>query len=442
MSQPQYVNSQAQANDITPFPRSLILGGLSILFIFLLSLSAWSALAPIEGAIVSPGIISVSSHRKQIQHLEGGIVEAIHVTDGDEVKKGQLLLDLRNVTADAELRRLHGRHTEVRAVIARLEAEEAGKDKLEFPEELLKAQDDTVTQSLLSRQTSIFNNNQSLVRDQLAVYEKKIGQAQEEIDGLKGRIKYKRQEAKLLEAQLNNIKLAVEKGLIPKAEELKLGQKYALLKGDLIGLKSEQGRLQKLILETRVQQKETQAQWQSDLSEQIRSQESLLFDLNQQIVKAQDVMDRTRIISPIDGVVVNMQVHSRDGVIDSGQLLMEIVPSNDELIVDVFLDPEDINDISVGMPADVRLTSVSRRQRIPMEGVISRISADRLTNPQTGKDYYSARVSLSPSVTDQQHLSLVPGMGADVFIRTGARTPFDYLLSPIADSLQFALREN
>jgi multidrug efflux pump subunit AcrA (membrane-fusion protein) len=121
---------------------------------------------------------------------------------------------------------------------------------------------------------------------------------------------------------------------------------------------------------------------------------------------------------------------------------MEIVPSDDELIVEVFINPQDIDDISVGMHADVRFTSVSRRQRIPIQGEVTLISADRLHNPNTGEDYYSARVTLSQSETEQNKVLLIPGMGADVFIRTGARTPIDYLLSPIVNSLQFALREN
>jgi HlyD family secretion protein len=189
-------------------------------------------------------------------------------------------------------------------------------------------------------------------------------------------------------------------------------------------------------------QREKQAQLQADLSEKIRSQESELFDLEQQIVQAKDVLERTRILSPIDGTVVNLKIHSLDGVIESGQPIMEIVPANDELVVEVLLDPADINDVSVGMPADVRLTSVNRRQRLPMHGTVTLISADRLKNSQTGLDYYSARVTLSDTTTGQERASLVPGMGADVFIRTDARTPFEYLFSPITNSLQFALREN
>jgi HlyD family type I secretion membrane fusion protein len=425
-----------------PFPRGLILAGVAILTFFFGSLTLWAALAPVEGAVVSPGIIGVSSHRKQIQHLGGGIVKAIHVTDGDKVTKGQLLIELRDVTSAAELRRLEGRRTEVLAVMARLEAEREGTETMQVPDALSETQDDPSTEAVLNRQTSIFNSNRSLIQDQLSVFEKKIDQSQEEITGLQGRIKYKQQEIKLLAAELRNIRKAVKKGLIPKDEELQLKQKFALLKGNLIGLQSEMGRLEQVVLETQVMKREKQAQLVADLSEKMRSQESELFDLEQQIITARDVLQRTNIRSPIDGTVVNLQVHSLDGVISSGQNIMEIVPANDELIVEVFLSPEDIDDVSVGMPADVRLTSVSRRQRVPMQGVVTVISADRLNNSQTGMDYYSARVALSPATTDKEGVSLIPGMGADVFIRTGARTPFEYLLSPIATSLQFSLREN
>jgi membrane fusion protein, epimerase transport system len=428
-------------NNGGPFPRSLILAGVAILFFFFGSLTLWAALAPVEGAVVSPGIIGVSSHHKQIQHLEGGIVKAIHVTDGDKVIKGQLLVELHDVTSAAELRRLQGRRIEALAVIARLEAEQAGADTMKIPDLLSQTEGDPDTESVLSRQITIFNSNRSLIQDQLSVFEKKIDQSHEEISGLRGRIKYKQQEIKLLSAELKNIKQAVQKGLLPKDEELQLQQKSALLQGDLIGLQSEMGRLDQVILETQVKKREKQAKLIADISENIRSQESDLFDLEQQIIKAKDVLQRTSIRSPIDGTVVNLQVHSLGGVIESGQNIMEIVPANDELIIEVFLSPEDIDDVSVGMPADVRLTSISRRQRIPMQGVVTVISADRLNNSQTGTDYYSARVALSPSTSAQDHISLIPGMGADVFIRTGARTPFEYLLSPIANSLQFALRE-
>jgi HlyD family type I secretion membrane fusion protein len=434
--------SDSESDENSPFPIKMIVAGFSILLLFIGSLVLWVSVAPVEGAVVSPGIIGVSTHRKQIQHLEGGIVKAIHVSDGDEVTEGQLLLELRNIKSYAELRRLQGRRFEVLVIIARLEAEQGGKEKFELPQDFDLFDSDLDTDSVLNRQSMIFNSNRTLIRDQLSVFEKKIDQAREEISGLDGRVDYKQQEIKHLTTELGNVNHAVEKGLIAKDEALKLQQKLALLKGELIGLKSEQGRMQQVLLETRVKKSEKSAQLLVNLSEAIRSHEAELFDLEQQIVKAQDVLNRTRILSPIEGTVVNLQVHSVDGVINPGQSLMEIVPSGDELIVEVFLQPDDIDDVSVGMPADVRFTSVNKRQRIPIQGEVTLISADRLYNSQTGQDYYSARVTLSQTVIEENQMLLIPGMGADVFIRTGSRTPLDYLLSPIVNSLQFALREN
>ena len=120
---------------------------------------------------------------------------------------------------------------------------------------------------------------------------------------------------------------------------------------------------------------------------------------------------------------------------------MEVVPDDDELVVEAYIDPEDIDEVWTGMPVDVRLTSLSRRKRLPIEGEVSNISADRLTSPDTGKDYYRARIVFSSGILKSTGINLVAGMGAEVFLRTGARTPIDYLLSPITNSLQLGLRE-
>jgi HlyD family type I secretion membrane fusion protein len=430
-----------KSNESGPFPVKLIIAGFAILFMFVGLLGVWMSVAPVEGAVVSPGIIGVSSHRKQIQHLEGGIVKAIHVSDGDKVTEGQLLMELQDIGSYAELRRLQGRRLEVLAIIARLEAESGAKQTFELPEDLIKLDIDIDVAPVLKRQSMIFKSNQSLINQQLSVFEKKIDQSLEEISGLDGRIDYKKQEIKYLSTELSDVKQALKRGLVAKDEVLKRKQQLAFLQGELIGLKSDQARLQQLVLETRVMKSEKSAQLLVDRSEQIRVHEAELFDLEQQIVKAQDILDRTHILSPIDGTVVNLQVHSLDGVINAGQSVMEIVPADDELIVEVFLEPEDIDDVNVGLPADIRFTSVNKRQRIPIQGEVTFISADRLHNAQTGQDYYSARVTLSQTAIDENKTLIIPGMGADVFIRTGARTPLDYLLSPIVNSLQIALRE-
>ncbi len=425
-----------------PFPRHLIIAGFLVLGLFVASLGTWSSLAPIEGAVVSPGILSVASHRKQIQHLEGGIVKSILVDDDERVTKGQLLVQLRDVKPATELRKLNGRLVEARAEIARLNAELDGDTDIRFPPELLARKDNPAVRSAMSGQSSLLHSLRSITREKLAILAKKIAQTEEQINGLKARIKAKTKQRRLMLEELRTVRKALKSQLIPKSEELKLRQRLAETEGDLAGYQAEISELDQGILQMKLQMNEEKAQRVSRIMEQLRTQRALEFDLSQKAIAAGDVLRRTKIRSPIDGVVVNLQIHSCGGVIEPGQPLMEIVPSGDELVVDTFIDPDDIDELQVGMPADIRLTSVSRRQRIPIEGVLAELSADRLTNPLTGQDYYRARIKLSPESASSINVNLVAGMGADVYLRTSARTPLEYLLSPITRSLQQGLREN
>lgn len=424
-----------------PFPLRLTLTGFLLVGLFLLSLAVWSSLAPIGGAVVAPGIISVASYRKQIQHLEGGIVEIIHVSDGDKVVAGQLLVQLRDIKPAAEFRQLEGEYIEAQAVVARLIAERDNLDEIHFPQELIVQAEDTTFSSVMTGQVNILHSHRTLMKDKQAVLEKKIDQTEEEISGLQGRIKEKKKQRKLILAESEITEEALRKGLVPKIDALKIKQRLAETMGEVIGYQSEIGRLEQSILELRLQMSETLAARISEIVIQLRTHRATLFELSQKLISARDVLQRTKIVSPIDGLVVNLQIHSHEGVIKAGQALMEIVPADDELVVEAIIDPEDIDEVWIGMQADVMLTSISRRQRVPMEGIVSHVSADRLTNPQTGKDYYRARIEFSPQTIASASVNLVAGMGADVFLRTAARTPLDYLLSPIKNSLRLGLRE-
>lgn len=425
-----------------PFPRLLILVGLLLVILFLSSFTAWSMLAPIESAVVSPGIVSVASHRKQIQHLEGGIVDAILVQDGDRVVEGQLLVKLRDVQPSAELRQLERQYIEVQAVVARLLAEQEDSEEITFPEDLLARAKDRSVDSVMTGQKNIFQSRQMLIEDKHSVLKHKIAQVEEQINGLSGQLKAKNRQRKYIFQELSTVDEAVAKKLLPKAQALKLLQRLAGTEGDLSTYQAEMARLKLSILEMRLQMSEARAQQIAEITEQLRSQRARLFDLSQKIITTQDVLHRTKITSSIDGIVVNLQIHTLDGVIAAGQPLLEIVPINDDLIVNAFIAPEDIEEVRAGMTADVRLTSFSRRQRVSLEGVVSYLSADRLSDPETGNEYYQARIKLAPDISASAKTYLVAGMGAEVFIRTGSRTPLDYLLSPITKSLQRGFKEH
>jgi len=426
---------------LRPFPVRLIIAGILQVMFFVGVLAAWSYLAPIEGAVVAPGIVSVFSHRKQIQHLEGGIVESIHVKDGDDVIVGQKLVKLRDIKPAAQLNQLEAQYYETVAIIARLVAERDELDKIDFPEELKTNRNLSSVKSVMTGQSQILQSKRTLIRDQLALIDKQSRQTEAEISGLRDRIKEKAQQKKLIQQELKAIDQATKLNLIPKLESLKLQQRVTEINDELITYRTSIGQFEHDILKFRLQKSENESVRIASITEQLREKRAQRFDLSQRIVAARDVLQRTQILSPIDGIVVNLQIHSLDGVIQAGQALMEIVPAGDELIVETRIDPEDIDEVWVGMPADVRLTSYSRRRQVPIEAQVSSISADRISDLNTGQDYYSARIKLSEDALIQNQIDLVTGMGAEVYMKTAPRSPLDFLLEPIMKTLNLGLRE-
>jgi HlyD family type I secretion membrane fusion protein len=424
-----------------PFPLRLILTGVIVLLLFIISLSVWVTYAPIESAVVSQGIIGVSSHRKIIQHLEGGIVDKIFVHDGDRVKKGQLLVKLRDVQQKSELRKLERQLLEAQAVMARLQAEINGDEKISFPEEISRHISESSINSVIVGQNNVLESLRALNSDKLSVLQNKIVQAEEEIKGITDQLNAKTRQKSFVKKELDSTLQAIEKKLIPKTKAFSLRERLAEIEGEISAYRSKRLQLKQSTHEIQFQISETKAQYLAEATQKLREQRALVFELSQMIVSAQDILQRTKIASPIDGIVVNLQLHTQDGVIAAGKSILEIVPTNDDLVVHTFINPEDIDEVHAGMAAVVQLTSLSRRQRLPMEGVVTDISADRLSNPETGQDYYSAIVNLNRDLNASGKSILIPGMGAEVFIRTGARTPLEYLLSPITKSLQLGMRE-
>ncbi len=433
--------NQSVAQNSPPFPLGLMVIGIILVILFTGIFVSWTIFAPIKSAVVSPGIVSIAGHRKQIQHLEGGIIEKINVKDGEHVTQGQLLIKLRDVRPAAKLRQLERQYIEIRAIIDRLLAEHSEKNKIKFSQELTEHEQNSSIETVIMGQNNIFFTRKNLKKDKRSVLKHKIAQKEEEVTGLFGRIKAEKWQQKLIKEELRMVNKAIKKNLVPKAKRLKLQQSLAQIDGNLSEYQSEIKRLQQSILEIRLQISEAQAQWISDITEQLREQRALLYDLSQKIIAASDVLRRTEIVSPIDGIVINLKVHTADGVIAAGQPLLEVMPINDKLIVYAYISLEDIDEVRTGMLVDVKFTSFSRRQRVPIKGVVSNLSADRLSDPHSKTEYYRARIELDPDSDVLAKTNLISGMGAEVFIQTGSQTPLNYLLSPLIESLQLGFKE-
>ncbi len=424
-----------------PFGLGQTLLGLGIIAAFLGAFSVWSMLAPLESAVIAPGVVSVESNVKTVQHLEGGIVDAILVRDGDKVAAGDVLIRLQNTLPVSALNEVQAEYFEARATEARLVAERDGKAAIDFPEELRRRMGDEAVQDAIAGQESIFRSRSAIVAQQELILDRTVAGLEAQIEGLEGQIAAAHKRIALIDDELTGALALQEQGLMIKSQVLALQKDRAEFEGDASGYLAEVGAARQDIEAARLRMSESRAAAVSLGAEELRMTRARAYELAQKLAAAADVMGRTEIRSPIAGTVVALKVHTIGGVVIAGEPLLDIVPANDKLVVQAAIDPLDIDQVQAGLPVTVWLWALNRRDRAALEGRIETISADRLTDPNTGGSYYSARVELATDSPELRSVSLQPGMSADVMIRTGARSPWDYLMAPLKRALTNSLRE-
>jgi len=270
----------------------------------------------------------------------------------------------------------------------------------------------------------------------------RIAQFNEEIVGLEAQIRSADEQLGLIEGELADLQSLFDKGLTPKSRLLALQRRRAEIQGERGQNLAAIARAKQNIAEAEIRIFELRTEQVSEVVAELREVETELLDLQERLGAAEDVQRHTAVISPADGVVVDMQVHTEGAVIRPGDRLLDVVPGNEKLIIDARVNPTDIDIVHPGLTAQVRLVAFNQRITPTVEGIVSRVSADRLTDESTGESYYTAKVEL----IDQQDprlegLTLLPGMPAEVLIRTGERTLLQYLVSPVRQSFTRSLRE-
>ncbi|WP_048708997.1 HlyD family type I secretion periplasmic adaptor subunit [Microvirga massiliensis] len=423
-----------------PFGAGLITLGITIIVIFLGLTAGWSLLAPLESAVVAPGVIVVDSHVKTVQHLEGGIVESIAVREGDKVKAGDLLITLQDTMPASALNEIRAQYLEARATAARLVAERDNADSLTFPPDLISRSSEQNVHDAIAGQESIFQSRRTLLKQQLTILERTISGLQIEIQGLEGQIAASRTGLTLIGEELSDALKLLSQGLTNRPRVLALQRHKAEIEGSIASYLASIGAAQQRIEQARLRSAELQASSATEVVKNLDAVRTRAYELAQKLAAAEDVMQRTQIRSPTDGIIVTMKVHTIGGVISAGQPLMDIVPDNDKLIVQASIDALDIDQVQAGLPVTVWLWAINRRNRAALEGRLQMVSADRVVDPKSGSAYYVGRVEIDSMPSDAS-VALQPGMGADVMIRTGARTPWEYVKAPIARFIQGSLRE-
>lgn len=422
--------------------RGPIIFGLVVIFIFFGAFMGWAAFAPLGSAAIAQGTVSVEGNRKSIQHLEGGIVSEIKVTDGQFVEKGQILIILDEIQSKASMEIVRGRRTVALAQKARLEAERDGLDKIIFSEWLEERKTEPNVLEVMQGQQNIFDSRRKSRLGQITILEQKIAQLDEEIKGLGGQVFASDRQIKLISDEIKDVDSLVKKNLAKRPRLRALQRNLAELRGNRSQNLSRIAQSRQAIGEVKLQINELQNSLIDEVVGELRDIQAQLFDLEEQSRASEDVLSRTDIKAPTAGYIVDLQVHTPGGVIAPGATVLDIVPDDVTLIVEAKVSTADIDSVFIGSPAQIRFPAFNQRVSLPAEGTVISVSADSLEDERTGTYHYLARVKIDNlDNANIEVTQLRPGMQADVMITTGERTALDYFVDPIILSFNRALRE-
>ena len=402
----------------------------------------WSALAPLASAVVAPGLVKVDTSRKTVQHQDGGVIKAILVRDGDRVEAGQVLIRLDETRAGASHGVLQAQYDAAVAQQARLQAERDKVDHIEWPLELAARKDDPKVAEVLHAQESLFSARRASLVGQLGILDQQIAAARSEIDGLESQKAATEAQLQSLKTEQTGLAGLLEKGMVEKTKYRNLEREIAQLEGDRGEHVSDIAAARSEIGEKDLQKFQLRKAFHEEVVAELRKVQTEVFDYLERIGAAKYVLAQTELRAPVTGTVVGLQAHTNGGVVAAGDVLLEIVPANDRLIVEAQVRPEDVDRVRLNLAAGVKLSAFDQRAMPELNGKVSYVSADAMEDQKTGRTYFVTKIEVAEvELARLGNNKVQPGMLADVFVRTGERSFLDYLLHPVVTSFEKAWRE-
>jgi len=423
-------------------PRGLIRAGIGGILVLMLAVIVWAALAPVSGAVIAPGAVRVDMNRKTVQHQEGGIIGEILVRDGSRVKAGETLIVLKDMRVEAGIEMVQTQLDGEIAKAARLTAEQVWAENVSFPAELLKRAGDVRVEELLRRETTLFRARRESYDTQLKLLRAQTSDITAEIRAREQQIKADRAAVRFTREELVSNQGLLKEGFISKVRILTLERSLADVEARLGEHEAELSAARGRVSELQLRAESLRTSMMQEAATEMQKTTVQILDLRERLRPFQDAADRQRIAAPIPGQVVGLKFTTVGAVIGPRDPILDVVPDNIELIIEGRIRPEDINYVSVGAEADVRLTSFRQRITPTVTGSVIYVSADRMEDKVDRMVYYVVHVRVTPeALAKAGDLKLQAGMPAEVFIKTAARSALLYVLDPISGFLQRSLRE-
>jgi HlyD family type I secretion membrane fusion protein len=388
--------------------------GAVIIFLTFGVFGVWASVAPIDSAAVAPGVVAVESNRRAIQHLEGGIVRDILESD-----------------LDAGL-----------AQEARLVAERDNLKEPVYPKEVLDHVAETHDDSIIAGQNNLFRARIASIVGQKQILEQRVEQYKEQIVGLRALQKSKEVQLATIQDELHGLSGLLDSGYVTKSRVLALQREEARLQGETGDHIASIARAEQGIGEARLQGFQLDKQHQEEVAKELREVQNRIVEAREKVVAANDVVRRIDLTAPVNGTVMNLAAHTKGGVVGPGAVIMEIVPDNDTLVLDVQISPLDLDTVHVGDQAAIHISAVDNRLTPVIYGTLDTISADRITDPRSGNSYYKGRVVIAQDQLDRlgEH-KLHSGQAVEAMIKRGEQSVLRYLMKPLVDSLTHSFKE-
>jgi len=429
-----------KSTGLEPALRRRITVGLGLIVLLGASVAGWAATSQLSGAVIAPGIVVIDSSVKKVQHQTGGIVGAIPVRNGMFVKAGDVVLQLDETQARANLGVITAQIVQLTGRKARLVAERDSATLIEFPKGF--AATDPEAQSVIEGETKLFQKRRTALDGQKSQLSERVGQLRKEIEGLTAQSASKDVEIRLMKEELERVTLLRKKDLVPVQRLLSTQRDLTRLEGERGVLTAQIAKAQGGISETELQIFGLDQTTQSDANKELREIEARIAELAERRHAAEDMLKRVDIRAPQSGIVHELAVHTVGGVIAPGETIMSIVPKDDDFAFEVKISPIDIDQVAIGQPATLRFSAFSQSTTPEIKGKIVQRAVEVTKEQHTGATYYIARIAIDPEEREKaSKLKLISGMPIEGFVETSQRTALSYILKPVTDQFNRAFRE-
>jgi len=415
--------------------------GLSIVVAFMATFVVWGILTPLAGGALAPGVLAPVQGKKVVQHLEDGIIAELRVHDGDIVEVGQSLVVLENVQARANHDALQQQRWSLLAKQARLQAESEGRSEIEWPFELQPTDPNIVT--IINAQRMVFDTRETDLITRKNILHQRIDQLSEQIKAIEAQVDSASGQLELIAEELQGKEILLRQGLMPKPEYLRLKRTKVEIEGRRGEYLAQIAKARQEISEAQLQIVKADAERATQVASESDSVRADLTSTVEKMRSSEDVLKRTVVSAPISGTVVNLNFKTIGGVVEKGRPILEIVPSNDALVIEARTTPLDVKAVHNGLNAQIHFTAYSSRSTPRIPGTVQSVSADRLLDSNTNQPYYLVKVTVDREAMGRlaPNVKLIPGMPADVLIITEHRTMFDYLFQPFLETFRRSFHE-